>query len=194
MPSFVNTFMDFLSSPSFEILKFAVLGYFGLLWLAIIIWVTRDSIHRSNSLIFQTFSILINIAIPILGVLLYLIIRPNRTNMERYYEDLESRLLAEDKEDKEKGVTCEKCMTVLEAKYTYCPSCGTKTKRACRNCKEDFPTAYNICPFCGTENEKEVRRTSDSSEENAVVKMPVKRAPRKPSRGTKASKTESSDL
>lgn len=69
--------------------------YVGLLWLAIIIWVTRDSISRSSSLLFQTFAILLNIGIPILGVLLYLIIRPSQTLLERYYQDMEQRLLKE---------------------------------------------------------------------------------------------------
>jgi len=177
MPSLLNTIMDFLSSPSFEIVKFAVLGYFGLLWLAIIIWVTRDSIHRSNSLIFQTFSILINIAIPILGVLLYLIIRPAKTNLERYYEELETRLLAEEKEarrtpdsygDTGKSISCDKCLSQIDEKYSFCPVCGIKIKQECKKCKKDFLTAYTICPFCGVDNEKE------------PAKAPIKKAPRKP--------------
>lgn len=98
----LNNALEFLSSPSFQWIEVGLITYLGLLWLAIIIWVTRDSIHRSRSLLFQTFSILLNILIPILGVLLYLIIRPSQTLLERYYQEMEQRLLKEAIEEKPK--------------------------------------------------------------------------------------------
>ncbi|MBU0727407.1 zinc ribbon domain-containing protein [Patescibacteria group bacterium] len=153
MPSFINDIMDFASSPTFSTVQIVALSYFGLLWLSIIIWVTRDSIHRSSSLIFQTFAILINIAVPILGVLLYLIIRPSHTNLERYYEELEHKVLAEGGE--ERSITCSQCMTLVDRDYTYCPNCSTKVKKACKKCKKSYPSIYNICPYCGNEDEKE---------------------------------------
>ncbi|MCK5602414.1 hypothetical protein KAR91_11105 [Candidatus Pacearchaeota archaeon] len=101
----LDAIIDFLSTPSFQTIQLAVIVYIGLLWLAIVIWVTRDAIHRSDSLIFQVVAILLNIAFPILGTLLYLIIRPGKTTTERYYEELEHRLILEsigegEKEDK----------------------------------------------------------------------------------------------
>ena len=95
MPESLTNLLDFISSPTFNTIEIVAISYIGLLWLSIIIWVTRDSIQRSNSLFFQTFSILVNIAVPILGVLLYLIIRPSKTHMERYYEDIEHEMLSE---------------------------------------------------------------------------------------------------
>ncbi|MFH0820732.1 MAG: hypothetical protein V1908_03075 [Candidatus Peregrinibacteria bacterium] len=100
MPQFMNSAMALISSPSFELIKFGGLAYLGLLWLSIIIWVTRDSISRSRSLLFQTFAIMLNIIIPILGVLLYLIFRPGQTLFERYYQEMEQKLLKEAIEEK----------------------------------------------------------------------------------------------
>ena len=91
----INAMLEFISTPSFKTLQLAVIIYFGLLWLAVIIWVTRDAINRSTSLIFQVLAILLNILFPILGILLYLIIRPGKTTLERYYEELEHRLILE---------------------------------------------------------------------------------------------------
>ena len=91
----INTIIDFISTPSFKTLQMAIVIYIGLLWLSVIIWVTRDAIHRSDSLIFQVIAILINIIFPILGILLYLIIRPGKTTTEKYYEELEHRLILE---------------------------------------------------------------------------------------------------
>ncbi len=91
----IDTIISFLSTPSFKTLQMAVVIYVGLLWFSIIVWVTRDAIHRSDSLIFQVIAILLNIIFPILGILLYLIIRPGKTTTERYYEELEHRLILE---------------------------------------------------------------------------------------------------
>jgi len=98
---YLNKIIEFAQSSSFQMFQMAGIVYVGLLWLSIIIWVTRDSISRSNSLFFQTFAILLNIAIPILGILLYLIIRPGQTLLERYYKEMERRLLKEAIEEEE---------------------------------------------------------------------------------------------
>ena len=89
----INTLIDLISSPSFETLQLGIIIYIGLLWLSVIIWVTRDAINRSDSIFFQVIAILLNILFPILGILLYLIIRPGKTTVERYYEDLEHKLI-----------------------------------------------------------------------------------------------------
>ncbi len=98
-----NYIIEFLSAPSFKAIQLIIVIYFGLLWLAIIIWVMRDAISRSKSLIFQVFAILLNILFPILGILLYLIIRPSKTSLERYYEELEHRLILESIGEQEKA-------------------------------------------------------------------------------------------
>ncbi len=149
MPPILTNAIDFFASDAFGTLKIVVLGYFGLLWLSIIIWVTRDALQRSSSLLFQTFSILLNIAIPIIGVLLYLIIRPSKTRMEQYYEELERNML-EGTDSGEKN-TCNKCLTSVDKDYSYCPNCGDSLKKTCLKCKKSFPNFWNICPFCGNE-------------------------------------------
>jgi predicted membrane channel-forming protein YqfA (hemolysin III family) len=100
----IDTLIEMISTPSFQTVQLAVIIYIGLLWLSIIVWVTRDAIHRSDSLIFQVIAILLNLAFPVLGILLYLIIRPGKTTTERYYEELEHRLILESigEDDEEK--------------------------------------------------------------------------------------------
>jgi RNA polymerase subunit RPABC4/transcription elongation factor Spt4 len=164
MPSLLNNMIDFAGSSAFGTFQIAAIAYLGFLWLSIIIWVTRDSISRSNSLIFQTFSILINIIVPILGVLLYLIIRPGKTNMDRYYEEIERHMILENGE--EKGGICEKCLIPVDKDYTFCPNCGTKAKKVCNKCKKHFPGIWGICPYCGAEQEDE----ADDKVKNKKIK------------------------
>ncbi len=149
MPPMLTETIDFLGSDAFGTAKLAILGYFALLWLTIIIWVTKDALQRSESLIFQALSILLNIIVPILGVLLYLIIRPGKTRVERYYEELERNML--EGETTIEQNTCDKCLTPADKDYSYCPNCGESLKKACSKCKKSFPNVWNICPFCGNE-------------------------------------------
>jgi len=149
MPDFITQTLEFMGSDTFATVKVAVLAYFALLWLAIILWVTRDALQRSGSILFQAFSILLNIAVPILGVLLYLIIRPSKTRMERYYEELERNML--EGESQGEMSTCSKCLTPADKDYSYCPNCGESLKKSCPGCKKTFPNVWSICPFCGKE-------------------------------------------
>jgi len=100
----LDRFFGWITSPSVETLQLVAVIYLGLLWLSVIIWVTRDAIHRSNSIFFQAFAILLNIVFPVLGILLYLIIRPGKTTLERYYEELEHHLIIENIEGKKSEI------------------------------------------------------------------------------------------
>jgi hypothetical protein len=91
----LGRWLDWLTTPSFKTMQLALVVYLGLLWLSVIVWVTRDAINRSESVLFQALAILLNIVFPVLGILLYLIIRPSKTILERYYEDLEHKLILE---------------------------------------------------------------------------------------------------
>ncbi len=156
MSPFLTEAIDFLGSSTFGTVQTIVLGYFALLWLAIIIWVTKDALQRSDSIIFQAFSILLSITVPILGVLLYLIIRPGKTRMERYYEELERNMLEEGENPCEQN-TCHKCLTPADKEYSFCPNCGEGLKRNCIKCKKSFPNVWSICPFCGNEYKDKVK-------------------------------------
>lgn len=159
MPTGLTETFDFLTSDAFGTLKIGILAYFALLWLAVIIWVTKDALQRSNSIIFQSFSILLNIVVPILGVLLYLIIRPSKTRMERYYEELERNML--EGENQIEQNSCDKCLTPVDKDYSFCPNCGEGLKKNCQKCKKSFPNVWSICPFCGNEYKDKTKNDND---------------------------------
>jgi len=152
--------LEFASSDTFGMVKMLVLGYFGLLWLSIIIWVTRDALERSSSILFQAFSILLNIAIPYLGVLLYLIIRPRRTALDSYYDELERNML---EAPSVSGSACSKCLTPVDENYKFCPNCGETLKKNCPHCKKPFPIIWNICPHCGKNVDRDTKAAPKKS-------------------------------
>lgn len=149
--NFLSSIFEFLNLDALGSFKLIVLGYFGLLWLSIIIWVTRDALARSSNLFFQAISILLNILIPILGVVIYLIIRPEKTQMERYYEKLESSVLEGEERQLESKLTCHRCLNEVHENYAFCPKCAYQLKKICPGCKKSFSDEWTLCPFCGKE-------------------------------------------
>lgn len=64
-------------------------GYIVLLWIFLILWVAKDASHRSESLFFQLVAVLIIvITTPLIGLPLYLLIRPSTTILERELYDM----------------------------------------------------------------------------------------------------------
>lgn len=98
---------DFISSEYFRWIVYGVIVYLGILWLALVAWVARDVVQRSRSLFFQTLMILLNMVLPVFALFVYLLLRPPKTLMERYYDEVELRLL-QDASHEHGGVDHEK--------------------------------------------------------------------------------------
>ena len=91
----LETLMGIMSSPLFDYLIKGFLIYLALLWLALVIWVARDIVNRSNSIVLQVVFILLNLILPVFGLILYLVLRPQRTLLEKYYDEVEHEFFEE---------------------------------------------------------------------------------------------------
>ena len=116
--------------------------YFALFWFALLVWVTRDVINRTNNVAFQVLVILLNTFLPIFGLVIYLLIRPSRTLLEKYYDDLEYKALSIEK-------FCPKCSVAVGEDFAYCPECATSLKTACNHCSKESFLSFKNCPYCG---------------------------------------------
>jgi len=180
MTDLLNQWSNVFNPDAFMLFKTIGISYIALLWLSIIIWVTRDALLRSNRLLFQAFVILINIFIPILGVLIYLIIRPSDTQFERLYQNLEERLVEmesnTENEKNHEGRACDKCLMAVEENFVFCPNCSHSLKKICLDCKKAYPKKWNTCPFCGIKykekggGKKKVNKASPSKKEQSTEK------------------------
>lgn len=93
MDKFANV-IQWISTPTIaNILIYILIGYLILLWAAIVIWATKDIISRSNNILLQLFSILIVLILNIFGLIIYLAIRPSKTLVEKFFEELEYETL-----------------------------------------------------------------------------------------------------
>jgi hypothetical protein len=143
----------------------ATIAYLAILWIAIIIWVSKDANNRTNSLLFQVFSILIVIILtPLFGLLLYLIIRPTKTLTEKYLESIQLQILDEEgkKDSMEK---CPSCNKHINKEYKFCPHCAVKLQKICFSCKKMYQTNWDICPYCGKKEPMKGKKQKASNDE-----------------------------
>lgn len=143
----MNAALDYLTNfdPSnwLEVSLRGIFAYLFVVLVAIVIWVARDAVARSKSLLFQVFSILLVITLNLPGLLIYLIVRPQKTLVDKYHETLEQRVLVESEE------TCPKCDRLLPLNFQFCPSCGEEARRPCKKCHKLVSKSWSVCPYCG---------------------------------------------
>ena len=154
-----------LNSNILTITLEAVIAYLAVLWIAIIIWVSKDANNRTNSLLFQVFAILIVIMLtPLFGLLIYLIIRPSRTLTEKYLESIQLQILDEEGK-KENMDKCPACNEHISRDYKFCPYCAAKVKKVCSACKKMYQTNWDICPYCGKKEASKGKKPKSVMEE-----------------------------
>jgi len=125
----------------------AVCGAFVLaFWLAIIIWTWRDIRARSRDLFAAVLGIVLVAVFPLVGLLLYLLLRPKETLAEAYDRALEEEALLQEIEERPH---CPGCSRVIDDKWLLCPHCHTRLKKACPDCNSLLELQWNLCPYCG---------------------------------------------
>jgi hypothetical protein len=146
---------DLLTFSTADWLQFATkvaLAYVFLLWAVIIIWVARDVVARTKNLFFQTFALLLVTFLNFFGLLLYLILRPQKTLAERYYEDLEQKTLATSDD------LCTGCGREVGLNFRFCPGCGAEARVPCHHCKKLIGKLWTACAYCGTTVQEEKKK------------------------------------
>lgn len=143
---FLQSIINFFSSPLFRFILRLILLYIIILWLATVVWVYRDAKRRGVMAI--TWST-ISFVFPFFGVIIYLILRP-----AEYVEEVEAREL----ENKFKQavierelVECPACHRPVEEDFQICPYCLKKLKKTCRNCGKILNLEWSVCPYCKQE-------------------------------------------
>lgn len=147
---FLINFQNYITlNSSFDTVVKWVFLYLAFFWIALVIWVAKDAIARSNSIIFHVLVIILNIFLPVFWLMIYLLIRPSRTLLDKYYEDLEFQALTwYDKK------FCWKCHAHIEDWFKFCWKCWENLMQKCDSCEKDFSKEYKVCPFCWAEKWK----------------------------------------
>jgi len=118
------------------------------LWLSLIVWALRDIRARSRDPFAQFLAVLLVVALPGAGIIIYFILRPPETLIEAYERALEEEALLQEIEERP---TCPGCSRTVEKSWLLCPYCHTRLRKACRDCNALLALNWNLCPYCGNQ-------------------------------------------
>lgn len=119
---------------------------FVALWVSLVIWAFRDMRLRSRDPFARILAALVVAALPLVGILVYLILRPPETLAEAYERALEEEALLQEIEERP---ACPGCSRTIDPNWILCPHCHTRLKKACPDCNTLLELQWNLCPFCG---------------------------------------------
>src|SRR5512140_1103619 len=136
----------FLSSLTLVLTAFGG-AFLAALWISLVIWTYRDIRARARDPLVHTLAALLVAVLNLPGVLVYLILRPQRTLEEEYQRTLDEEALLQALEDLP---LCPGCERRVKDDWQICPNCHTKLKKNCENCNRLMELPGNICPYCGT--------------------------------------------
>ncbi len=130
------------------------------------IWTFRDIRARSRDILAQILATLLVLVLPVIGLVVYLMLRPRETLEEAYEHSLEQEALLQAIEEPEE---CPGCGQRVNGNFLYCPDCHTRLKKACPECAEPLQLHWSLCPYCGASVTSQVLEPVSSSTEEAPV-------------------------
>lgn len=123
-----------------------LIGLLVALWLALVIWAYRDMRARTRSAGAPFLVALVVALLPVIGLVIYLLLRPRETLIEAYDRALEQEALLQQIEERPQ---CPGCARPIRDQWLYCPHCHTNLRRACRVCRAPLELSWDLCPYCG---------------------------------------------
>jgi hypothetical protein len=124
-----------------------VVAYLLLIWLASVLWAFRDIRARSADPVSQIVGVALVTFFPLLGIALYLIVRPSETLAESYDRELEQQAIRS-----ELGAltSCPTCYYEVQSDFVACAYCRTPLREGCRSCGKLLSLDWRYCPYCET--------------------------------------------
>ncbi len=143
------TFPSLDTIVAYSTFCFAIVGaLMAAIWLSLIIWTFRDMRARSRDPFAQILATVVVALLPLVGLLVYLILRPRETLAEAYERALEEEALLQEIEEKP---VCPGCSRTINDNWLLCPHCHTRLHKACPDCNSLMELQWNLCPFCGNQ-------------------------------------------
>lgn len=132
------------------ILAFAVyvILFLLLVWIAMGIYVFMDLRKRGKGFLISILGGLVVFIFNLPGLIVYLILRPNKTSEEQEWEELERLFISQDVDGHK---VCSGCRSVVKPEHLFCPSCGLQYRSRCE-CGELIDNEWRFCPYCKREN------------------------------------------
>lgn len=122
-------------------------AYLLIVWLASILWVYRDIRSRTTDSMSHVISVAIAVVFPIVGLPIYLILRPADTLTSAYDRQLEQEALLSELQTVS---ACPNCRRPVQDEFQVCAFCATPVKHGCTRCGRQLRLSWRYCPYCAT--------------------------------------------
>ena len=130
---------------------FLLMGLYAVLfWMALAYWALKDARQRSDSAGFHLFALALNLAVPVLGLFVYLLVRPSVTLADQRAIALEAEVLSQPSEEPAALRPCPACGREIERDYVLCPYCHTRFAKRCPSCRNAVRLGWTLCPYCAS--------------------------------------------
>jgi RNA polymerase subunit RPABC4/transcription elongation factor Spt4 len=137
-------------------------------WVAMGIWALNDIRSRSRDWLAILLACVLVLVFPIVGLILYLMIRPKNTLAEVYDRALEEEALLRELEETQ---ACQSCGVPVKEAWVYCPNCHNQLQHACPSCGQLVRNEWEICVFCGAnQNEAPQPTTTRRTASNPLLR------------------------
>ena len=133
-----------------------LVGYLFALWAALLIWTWLDINARSDNNLFKLGAIIIVGTGAVLGLAIYLLLRPGHTKDEIQVRQIEEGLITSQSQLQ----ACPNCYYSIRRDFTYCPNCSEKLTAACPSCSKKINMLWGTCPYCGKKQKVIEKETS----------------------------------
>lgn len=145
MDNFFETINKIISSPYWMLALYVFAFCLVVLWLVLVFWTYKDARKRIDDPIIVGVAVLTSLILPLMGTVVYAILRPAEYLAETRERELEMRAM-----EQELLVlrACPSCGELVQPDYLACPSCRRQLRSACPSCDRVLEPGWKICPYC----------------------------------------------
>lgn len=136
----------------------ALLGAFLFaFWIAMGIWTFNDIRSRTRDWLAIVLASLLVLVFPLLGLVLYMMIRPRETLADVFDRALEEESLLRELES---TLSCHRCGMPVRDNWNFCSNCHSQLRYACSNCGKAMRDEWDICVNCGADQTEQETTTT----------------------------------
>ncbi len=140
----MSKYISELMSPQLMAVIYAFVGFIVALYVLSVVYVVNDARRRGvqNIVVWAVIGL-----IPIVGLVAYLVLRPNSYLLDREEQELDVAL--RERQLAQYG-TCPQCGSPIEKDFVVCPVCNTQVRNVCPSCRRPLDAHWKVCPYCRT--------------------------------------------
>ncbi len=120
-------------------------------WIAMGIWTFHDIRQRTRDWLVIILAVSLVLIFPLIGLILYMMIRPKATLAEVYDRALEEEALLR---ELEQTAACHNCGVPVKEPWVYCPNCHNQLQHSCPTCGNLVRNEWEICVYCGSAQQR----------------------------------------